>query len=304
MSADLLTAGKSPAMLSKPGSIPEQDALFVNERIDQLDLCGKKINHALFVGVAFKKATLRNVDFSHSTFVRCYFRNAEFSGCTLTGCQFVDCDFPRARFGACNLEYSRWKNCTKVDVESILDNMPEWPNVRRDLLESLRTNALSVGDGASARKLFFKAMDAASEHHRRVRNADSGYYKKYGIGQRIRSATRCVLIATERLGWGFGENPLRFALAGAIGTLAFALLYSLLAPDAFGYDDTVPGIAIAFSKALRLSVLTFTMNSPKLPGDVSLWFSSWHVVESMSGAVFASMLAAMVYRWISIRQAR
>lgn len=300
--ASIWIEGKTAATLN-PFTAPESDACILNERADKLKLNDQRLTHAVLVGVGLKDAKLRGLDFSHSVFVRCYFRNAELRGCNFTGCRFVECEFPNATLINCNLAYSIWKE-TDIEAGQILSNLPEWPNVAHKLLDSLRINSLALGNGPAARKYLLAAMRFSREHYRRIAFSPASYYRdKYKGSHRIRGFVRWIASVAERWLWGYGESPaLLFSWAAAV-VAVFAVYYGAMEPGAFGFGF-LP-FFIAARSVLRFSALTFATNTPnRVPIDALNHIEAAVVVESLCGIIFMGVLAAVVYRRISIRQGR
>jgi hypothetical protein len=257
----------------------------------------------VFIGVGLKGAVLRNVDFSHSTFVRCYFRNAELRGCNLTGCRFIDSEFANARLINCNLAYSVWRD-TEIAPAQVLSNLPEWPNVAHKLLDSLRTNAISLGDGPAARRYLLRGMKYSREHYRRIAFSTASYYRdKYRGGRRVAGLLRWLFSVAERSLWAYGESPVLLLFWAAVVIGGFSVYYAVEQPTAFGFGS-VP-LSAAVRSALQYSALTFATNTPMRPmvSDI-LTFEGALVLESLCGVIFTGVLAAVMYRRISIRQGR
>jgi hypothetical protein len=298
--ANVWTEGKDAGTL-QPFHAAQIDSCFINERVDGLVLAGQQLTHAVFVGIGLKAAKFTNVDFSHSTFVRCYFRNAELRGCNFTGCRFVECDFPGAALINCQLQYSEWRD-TSIDSRQILSNLPEGPNIASRLLEFLRANSLARGDGPEARRYLFAAMRCSREHYYRVAFAQASYYRdKYRGFLRIRGALRWIGLLLERLLWGYGESPALMFFWASILILGFAAYYSLRAPGLFGFGSL--GVSEALKSAVQFSALAFASNTPNWAPSVKLAaIESAMVAESLVGIVFIGVIAAVVYRRISLRQ--
>jgi Pentapeptide repeats (9 copies) len=295
------TDGKTAGTLA-PFTAPETDACILNQRIDDLHLTDRRMTHAVFVGVGLKKATLRGIDFSHSTFVRCYFRDAELRGCNFTGCRFDECDFPNSTLINCTLAYSLWKD-TAIEPRQILSNLPEqWPNVAHKLLDSLRTNAVAQGDGPAARKYLLAAMRFSREHYHRIAFSSASYYRdKYKGVRRASGFLRWLFSVVERWVWGYGENPALLFGWAAILVFLFAIYYGISAPSAFGFGSRP--LLTAAGLAMRYSALTFATNTPAdmVHRDLD-HIGAAVVVESLCGVIFTGVLAAVVYRRISIRR--
>src|SRR3546814_2437995 len=68
--------------------------------------------------------------------------------CKFVGAQFIDCNFRNAKLRRTDFSYARF-NGTTIPTDQIIQCLPSWPNVRRELLQMLRRNAASVGDYGS-----------------------------------------------------------------------------------------------------------------------------------------------------------
>jgi hypothetical protein len=296
------TEGKVKATL-QPYNAPSEDACFINEREDSLKLEKKRINHAVFIALGLKDARFSDVDFSYSTFVRCYFRGAEFRGCNFTGCRFIDCNLRNAMMVNCSLLYTEWQQ-THVSPDLILANAPEWPNIRRELMEALRVNSLSQGDGVSARKYLLASMRASIEHQKRIVKRHNHYYaNKYGPKDQFLASFRLMALQSERFIWGYGESPYKLILCGAILVGIFAVYFGVKAPEVFGFGESIRTLPGGFYEALQFSALTFAANTPASSTTTTYdVIKTAMVIETLLGLVFTGVLAAVLYRWITIRQ--
>src|SRR3546814_13073740 len=90
--------------------------------------------------------------FSYSVFTRAYFHETTFANCKFVGAQFIDCNFRNAKLRRTDFSYARF-NGTTIPTDQIIQCLPSWPNVRRELLQMLRRNAASFGDYGS-KKVF------------------------------------------------------------------------------------------------------------------------------------------------------
>ena len=260
---------------------------------------GQTVRHATFIRVHVKHGEFRSMDFSHSRFIDCYFRRIVFRECDFTGAVFTDCDLPHVEFIECKFPYSRWTN-TRVDMAQILPNLPyEWPQVARDLCQNLRANSRAQGDGPAGRRLLFRAMAFhRSTLWETVLLRKSWYRERYGLPQQFGSAIRLVASWGERLGWGYGESPGLLLFWAAVSILCFGGYYHIS-----GLADSqviTGGFLEEIGRALEFSALAFVGSAER---------SSWPegpttaiATQGTLGVLFIGVLAAVVYRWISIRQ--
>ena len=268
-------------------------------RTEKFLIENRTFRHATFTQVHLKHGEFRNVDFSHSRFIDCYFRHTDFRECNFTGAVFTDCDLPHAKFIECKLPYSRWGN-TRVDMAQILPNLPyEWPQVARELCQNLRANFRAQGDGPAARRLLFLAM----AFHRStlletVLVRKSWYKERYRIIQRFGAAIRLVGSWVERLGWGYGASPGLLLLWASISILLFGGYYHI-----HGFADSqviTGGFLEKIGRAIEFSAFSFVGSA-----EGSSWPEGPTAAVAIQGALgilFIGVLAAVVYKWISIRQ--
>lgn len=259
-------------------------------RQDDFEISNRKLRFAKFQRLHMKNGNFVGIDFTHSRFHDCYFRHVTFTRCDFTGARFNGCNFPHAKFVECKLPYSTWTR-TQVDVAELLANLPhEWPNVSRDLCNNLRTNAIEVGNGYDARRLLFEAMSFHREQlKQQVLQKRSWYQKRYGLVDRILGVLRLAASWIERYVWGYGETPWLVITWGVAAILGFGVYYwSAVLPDRSSFADAVELSALAFIGAADNSGVASS--------------SSVIVIEGTLGLLFLGLLAAVVYRWISVRQ--
>lgn len=133
----------------------------------------------------------------------------------------------RAWFENCNFEYSDFQG-TIIPNEEILKNLPTYPNTRRNLLQSLRKNAVSVGDYESEKQIVIKEIDAKKEHLRAARKLETSYYKtKYGgFKNQVFVYSKSVGLWLENSIWGHGEKLIRFPVFLLIWSAILALIHT------------------------------------------------------------------------------
>ncbi|MGO7793022.1 pentapeptide repeat-containing protein [Rhizobium ruizarguesonis] len=259
---------------------------------------GSAFCHAQLVDVSGKKQTYEEVDFSYSIFTRGYFHQAEFRACNFTGTRFVDCNFRNATFADCNFSYSDFTGC-RIETDEVLRNLPDWPNVRRELLQILRKNALSIGDVAAGRAFVIAELAAKKEHLRRAWKQEESYYrKKYG-GFRKQS-----LVLGKRIGlwldgflWGHGEKLWKLPIA-AIAILAVFSAVSSATWASSLVDPSVSQLMIMF-KSFMIYYISLFLDAPyrdNLPHIVAF---DWMVV--IFRYVGLGILVSGLFRWLSHR---
>lgn len=182
--------------------------------------------HSRFTDVGAKGCDFEGWDFSYCVFKRAYFHNATFTNCKFVGAQFINCSFRHASIRSCNFSYARFDQCT-IPTAEILNNLPAWPNVRRELLQMLRRNATSMGDYNAEKQFIVKEIDAQKEHLRRAWKQEEPYYKqKYGKKlKRLSAGLRLSALRIDGFVWGHGERPLKAVIPLL---LSLALLSAIL----------------------------------------------------------------------------
>lgn len=279
-------------------TLPAEEAVATGWRQEGVQLKRRAFRFATFTRAHIKNGVIEEIDFSHARFNDCYFRQVTFRKCDFTGAVFDRCDFPHARFVECRFPYSRWFS-TQVELDQLLANLPhEWPNAARDLCNSLRMNAASLGDGRAARRLLFQGM----AFHRQmlweqVRQRHSWYQVRYGTIDKVTGGLKLLWSWIERALWGYGEKPWLVLLWGTVLTGLFAVYYSRF--DLVS-GASEPGVLTNGWEAFKFSALAFIGNVD--PAGAHGVPTGPLAVQGALGLVFIGVLAAAVYRWISIRQ--
>src|SRR5207244_4269570 len=124
---------------------------------------------------------------------------AKFIRCKFTGCRFQECNFRGARFTQCDFKYSSFDK-TVVPHKELIACAPEWPNVRKDLMQVLRVNAETLGDVEAQRGYIREEMEARREHLRRARARREQYYidKYSGAGNWVSIRWQSLLLWIDR----------------------------------------------------------------------------------------------------------
>lgn len=296
-----LTEGKSKGSLD-PYSLQENNAYLANVVHDNYEMGQKKIRRSVFINVSLKEADIQDCDFSYSVFINCYFRGARFRGCDFTGCKFYECNFRSATMVNCTLIYSKWKE-TFVKKDTILSNLPSFPNVAQELLVNLRMNATSIGEYDDARSYLYESESLSRTHLKNIIFGYSDYYKKYNFRDRLRSFFSLFISYFERFFWGYGEKPGTLLISAGVIISVFALIYLIKVPALFGVNSAQPDLLASFLAAGEFSILTFASNTPEnIPNAEYLKISDIMTIESLFGLVFIAFLAASLHRKISTRK--
>lgn len=182
------------------------------------------------------KRTFENCDFSASYIARGYFRDAHFNKCMFIGCRITETNFRETRFTQCDFRYTIFDRCL-LPVKELISNLPQWPNVRRELIQNLRANVRAVGDFNADHLLLQYELEAERDHWRKARKQEESYYqKKYGsLRDQLRSRFNSAILACDAWFWGHGFSFLRLTTS-TVATLL--ILISALFLDSYCCSDT------------------------------------------------------------------
>lgn len=248
--------------------------------------------------VSAKGATFEEFDFSYSVMTDCYFHNARFINCKFTGARFFRCNFREANFERCDFSYID-ANETKISADEIIANLPDYPNIAREILQVMRRNANSLGDVRDARRLVICELDQRKEHLRRAIRGQGEYYKKKygGFGAKFKLIAELSFLKLDSFAWGHGEK---------IWKMIFPILLLICASSAvdtyIGWkgnsgtlqDQTLPSFigGMRYYSSIFLSV-DVAPASPRV-----LWIE-W--IIAVVRLIALGMLISSLFRWLSHR---
>ncbi|RLG15219.1 hypothetical protein DRN69_03385 [Candidatus Pacearchaeota archaeon] len=118
--------------------------LFADEDTYNLEIKDIVLKRCLFRRVGIKHLKAQSCDFHGCIFEDCYFREGDFTNIDFTGSIFRDCNLSKAKFKACSFRYVRFNNCL-INTKEIMSNLPREPNLRSQLLLSLKKNSIEMG---------------------------------------------------------------------------------------------------------------------------------------------------------------
>lgn len=161
-----------------------------------------------FIDVNAKELTFTNVDFSSCHFQRVYFYKAKFIGCNFTGARFSKCNFRGADFYNCTFDFTDFDK-TIILPKQVIPSAPHQSGIRKELMQSLRANAISIGDQRAVGTFILEEIDAAKIHCLKVWQAKEGYYaQKYTrITDRLKHLVKYWGWQLDDFVWGHGEKP-------------------------------------------------------------------------------------------------
>lgn len=200
-------------------------------------------SHHQFTDCSGYEKVFTKCNFSYCLFQRAYFRKVKFIECNFTGAKFFDSNFRDADFEHCKFPYSIWK-FTLIQQKQVLNNLPEWPNVKVLLLQNHKANANSFGDVKAVRAYLSEEIEANKEHYRRAMQRNEGYYsKKYSKrGQWFTAFRKYYGLKLDNLIWGHGESPIRVLLSIIFLILFTAILQSYFS-DNIGTNSLKQGLS-------------------------------------------------------------
>jgi hypothetical protein len=248
--------------------------------------------------VSGKGAIFEDCDFSYSVMTDCYFHGARFVNCKFTGSRLFRCNFREAKFEGCDFRYVD-ANETKISAREVIKNLPDYPNIARDILQVMRRNASSLGDVRDARSLVVGELNQRKEHLRRAIRGQGRYYKtKYGgFWQKVRLVVELTLLKLDSFVWGHGEKIWKMIfpilLLVLTSSIAHAYIWWQQNPGALPeqlISFATNGLFYYFSMFLSVDV---THVSPRV-----LWIE-WIVAASR--LVAFGMLISSLFRWLSHR---
>jgi hypothetical protein len=257
----------------------------------------QSFEHHHFRDVNARSAVFTDCDFSYCTFERVYFRDATFKNCRLIGARFIDCNFRAATLNLCHLDYASFRG-TVLDAREFLANLPPFPNVKVELLRSLRMNAHGLGDVASVNLFVREELAAEREHWRRARHkADTYYAQKYGAPlQRLLVYYRSFVTWLDWFLWGHGEHPWKLVRTLILLLFVFSLI-ALVNGGALGGSTSISEAGRAWTTAAKTTVAVFVGVPLSPTPQVALWiFCALVVLRLVSVSLFVAILFRRVSR--------
>ena len=196
--------------------------------------------------VGFKGAKLLDCNLSQASFAECYFRRTTFQGCDIVNAKFEKSDFSNARFDASRLDFATFREC-EITLQAIRFRDDAPPQALARICRNLKLNAMQMGHFADAGELTY--LEKTYERHVLHHQAFAG--KQPG------ALWRWFASLAMNWTWGYGEKPLRLALAMTVNIFFFGTIQFWLnaVPDkgwwehvyfsgitflTIGYGDLVP----------------------------------------------------------------
>ena len=240
------------------------------------------------------EASFDDCDFRYSVFERAYFRDAKFTNCRFDGARFTDCNFKNASFYKCDLKFVQFHRCI-LDVADLIPSLPFEPNIRRDALQNLRANAMSVGDYGSQGLLILQEVEAAERHYNyALRGFDSYYKQKYfGVWPKLSAAAKLVGLYVSGLIWGHGEKPARLLLSSIFLLCILTLINFWNVMPRVGWVDSGNGLK-PFEYVIRLFLNIY-------PDMTFSGYTAVDYIVVIMRYVYIGLFISVLYRSISHR---
>lgn len=216
---------------------------------------GAELNNSHFIDTGCIGLEIDRVSFRYSVFERAYFRNVKFIKCQFTGSRFNECSFPGCVFESCDFSFVSFQD-TSVSWEQIQHTLPSYPNLRRDLLQNLRSNAVSIGDYYGQRHFIDMEIKAQREYFRRAIARDEQYFKdKYDtIGKRINLRLRSVRHRIAYALCGNGEHISRLFVSSGVFLVFIPIIHLIgISTD----QTTLRDLTVLYFSALQETFLLF-----------------------------------------------
>ncbi len=263
------------------------------------DVENQNFQHAHFSDVGGRGITFKNCDFSYCVLTGAYFPDASFEKCKFTGARLIDCNFHNATFYGCDFKYAQFRG-TLINSKEVLSNLPEWENVKRDLMMSHRKNAEGIGDMEAVKRYIRAELDASREHWRKARERKESYYaKKYaGLSAQLRVIMESMFLYFDRVIWGHGEYPFQLVKT----TIALLLIFTALVAyqnEIISSSTSIGSIGSNLYSAFLGTVLLFLGFSQPHPNvQISTWLT---VAIIVSRYLALGLFVSMIFRRLSRR---
>jgi Pentapeptide repeats (9 copies) len=295
---DLKITGDSDSLELKKCSISEDVRGTDGKRVPVV-VANRDFSHYTFEDFGARQVVFNNCIFSYCVFTRAYFYGAKFTDCRFVGARFTDCNFRSAIFSGCDFSYASFRG-TIISRKEIAVNFPSEPNIRRELLQALRANAISIADDAGAKFFIWEELKAGEEHNRKAREAKEFYYaKKYQWKNNKREWALVRLerpwLWLQRFGWGYGERPLRLLRSISLLLGIFTILVSWNISENFQQFAGNLYKSAKFTIAVFLGIPFGNLGEPLI---VSLWLVSF---IALTRYITLSLFVTLLFRRLSRR---
>jgi hypothetical protein len=262
---------------------------------DAVAVSDVQLSHCLLRDKYLRDVTFKGGLVRHCRLEFCNLRNSSFERIDFTGSVFLNCDLRRATFTSCTLWYATFDKCS-LNYDAILRSAPTETNLRHLFFRTLRLNALSMGDKASADMLLHLELTAERDELANIAFRSTDYYRrKYDKLDQLRAAGRLCLHVVNDLFWGHGFN-LKRLLASGVVTMAIFAGICRWSPATYHVTGEPGARSLTLPEATYYSVISFTTGGfgDVMPGNA--FARTITASEGLVGIVFLGFFAAAVYR--------
>ncbi len=269
--------------------------LFADEECDDADVKNTVLDRCIFDNVGLKQARFSGGAVTHCRFEDSYLRHCIFGQVDFTGTIFTNCNLAAASFAGSKLWYTQFVRC-QLNYNEILQSLPTEVNLRKQLLRSLRVNAVDMGEKHIANRILLLELKAEREEHYKIFTSSNSYFRdNYDVIQRFQSLGGWIAHHLRSSIWGYGLRLNALFRTAVIVILSCGLAYWLTGAK-FYVPHTSSRETISFLQALYFSAITFaTLGFGDFsPADWTAQLLA--AIESLCGCIFLGFLAASVYR--------
>ena len=275
-----------------------ENLLIADENHPNTEFKNINLKWGLLVRLGMKDSKVHDCIFRHCTFEGCYFRNTQFRNINFTGSFFKNCNLSKATFEACCFWYVQFSHCY-IEYDEVLRSIPPESNISIPLLQSLRQNAIEMGEKRVADKILMKEIQIQkNELVNQILSRTSYYKNRYDMFERIISSLKLLGYLLEGFIWGYGLKLKNLLFSGILVIFAFGFLIFKFGCFAFNGNPEV-ATELSFGQSLYLSTITFTTLGYGDFIPISSVSYSLCAIESFIVIIFLGFLAATVYRKFS-----
>lgn len=258
----------------------------------------KDFRQSIMRKVSGKNARFENFDFRYVDMEDCYFHGAHFENCDFTGVKMRRCNFRSATFGTCKFDYMNIDE-TPIDNKQIIKQLPDAPNIAREITQSLRRNSVTLGEIAEVRTLTLLEIKQEQEHLRRAIKGNGDYYqKKYGRwSDQFTLRYRLAKLNLSSVVWGHGERLSNLVISSivVIGILsAISVSIDIHSSSEISVSEAWKNLRGYFFQNLKDFVGVTSVNSIPQNGLIT-----W--IIAFSRIIFTGMFVAVIFRSLSRR---
>ncbi len=232
--------------------------LFSDE--DQYDLEIKEVvlRKCFFERVGVKNIKAQSCVFQACIFQDCYFREGEFINVDFIGSVFKDCNLSKAKFKSCSFRYVRFNNCL-INTQEILNSLPKEPNLRLQVLRSLKKNAMETGQNEQSDLFLIEEIKARKEELSTIAKSETSYYKdKYSFFARIEAVFQLLKLCLEGFIWGHGLSIFRLVRTSVLFMLLMGFIsYKFKCMYYIPYSDKA--ITLNLFQSFYFSIMNFVI---------------------------------------------